>query len=98
MGGGVAHVRRDSAPTDGSQEPVFSQGLGPGTGRSDVGCSLVANERSRMARKSFEVIDVTEILTYWYAGRPKAGGIERYVTLEEPNDADHHAIDDAYRT
>ncbi len=51
-----------------------------------------------MARKSFEVIDVTEILTYWYAGRPKAGGIERYVTLEEPNDADHHAIDDAYRT
>ncbi|HEX9890990.1 MAG TPA: IS21 family transposase [Actinomycetota bacterium] len=25
-----------------------------------------------MARRSFEVIDVTEILTHWYAGRPKA--------------------------
>src|SRR6266498_78276 len=26
MGGGVAHVRRDSAPTDGSQEPDLSTG------------------------------------------------------------------------
>src|SRR5437899_5017005 len=25
-----------------------------------------------MARRSFEVIDMTEILTHWYAGRPKA--------------------------
>lgn len=25
-----------------------------------------------MARRRFEVVDVTEILTHWYAGRPKA--------------------------
>src|SRR6266540_6679671 len=28
MGGGVAHVRRDSAPTDGSQEPQKGRGAG----------------------------------------------------------------------
>ena len=32
-----------------------------------------------------------------HRGRIRAGGIERDVTLEEPEDADHHAIDDAYR-
>lgn len=31
-------------------------------------------------------------------GRILAGGVERDVTLEEPRDADHDAIDQAYRT
>jgi hypothetical protein len=33
-----------------------------------------------------------------HQGRIRTGGIERDVTLQEPNDADHHAIDDAYRS
>ena len=33
-----------------------------------------------------------------HEGRIRAGGIERDVAFEEPDDADHPAIDDAYRT
>src|SRR6266702_4986240 len=33
-----------------------------------------------------------------HEGRIRAGGIERDVAFEEPDEADHHAIDDAYRT
>ena len=32
-----------------------------------------------------------------HEGRIRAGGIERDVMFEEPDDADHRAIDDAYR-
>jgi len=40
-----------------------------------TGCRLVsaeAGEGARMARRAFRVIDVTEILTHWYAGRTTA--------------------------
>ncbi len=33
-----------------------------------------------------------------HEGRIRAGGVERDVAFEEPGDADHRAVDDAYRS
>jgi len=33
-----------------------------------------------------------------HQGRIRAGGVQRDVAFEEPDDADHRAIEDAYRT
>src|ERR1700751_4460260 len=55
--------------------------------------SSCSGRRTEMARRTFTMVDVTEILQHWYAGRPKVEGarslgvdaktVRRYVAAAE---------------